>query len=164
MVKFYLKLSATLEAVTNVEPLDTPTTPYEYTFTIECTKCRHTHEKPVNINRFESHEITGSRGEASFVFRCKECKSEHSATLTRTSKTLTAEDAEANKAAALLEIDARGVEFLEFLPEGRFMAVGSESGTKFDEVDLEDGEWYDYDDKAGAEVSVTECKWEISRS
>lgn len=118
----------------------------------------------MNINRFESHEIAGSRGEASFVFRCKECKAEHSATLTRTSQTLTVEDAEANKSVALLEIDARGVEFLEFLPEGRFAAVGTESGTKFDEVDLEDAEWYDYDDKAGAEVSVTECKWEISRS
>ncbi|KAK6457233.1 uncharacterized protein RJT20DRAFT_127413 [Scheffersomyces xylosifermentans] len=161
MVKFYLKIFATLDAVTDVEPVDTPESPYEYTFTIQCTKCRTTHDKSVNINRFESHEISGSRGEASFVFRCKECKAEHSAAITRTAQKLTAED---KKPVPILEIDARGLDFESFIPEGKFQAVGLESGTKFEEVDLEDNEWYDYDDKAGAEVSITDVTWEISRA
>lgn len=161
MVKFYLKIYATLEGVTDVEPVDTTDSPQEYIFTIQCTKCRTTHDKPVNINRFEQHEILGSRGEASFVFRCKECKSEHSASITRTSSKLTVDD---KKPVAILEIDARGLDFEKFHPEGRYEAVGAETGTKFTDVDLSDDEWYDYDDKAGAEVSITDVKWEISRS
>ena len=37
------------------------------------------------------------------------------------------------------------------------------SKSSFDDVDLEDGEWYDYDDDRGEEVSVTEFRWEIAR-
>lgn len=162
MVKFFFKVKAELSNVTDLEPVDTAESPFEYTFRIECTKCREAHDKPVNINRFEQHEITGSRGEASFVFRCRNCKSEHSAQITRTSEKLAVELN--GKWAKLLEIDARGVEFLEFIPEGRWMCKGAETTTKFAEVDLEDGEWYDYDDKANDEVSVTEVGYEISRS
>ena len=32
------------------------------------------------------------------------------------------------------------------------------------EVDLEEGEWYDYDDKASQEVFIKELKWEIRRA
>lgn len=39
-----------------------------------------------------------------------------------------------------------------------------DSGSKFTGIDLTDGEWYDYDEKAGEEVSVKEIKWEIVRA
>ncbi|KAK6202369.1 uncharacterized protein RJT21DRAFT_19213 [Scheffersomyces amazonensis] len=162
MVKFYLKVAATLEGVTNFQPIDTPESPFEYTFTIQCTKCRTTHDKPITINRFESHEISGSRGEASFVFRCKECKSEHSASIIRTNRSLTVDDE--LKTVPILEIDARGLDLVEFIPDGQFESVGAESGTKFTGFELDDGEWYDYDDKEGAEVSITEVKWDVARS
>lgn len=162
MVKLYVKARAELSNVTNLEPLDTAESPFEYTFTIQCTSCRTTHDKPVNINSFEQHDITGSKGLASFVFRCRECKAEHSTLLTRTKQKLTLEDN--GKWVKLVELDSRGMDFLEFIPEGRFQCVGAESGTKFDEVDLEELEWYDYDDSKNQEVSVTEAQFEIARS
>ncbi|ODV82361.1 DUF866-domain-containing protein [Suhomyces tanzawaensis NRRL Y-17324] len=160
MVKFYLKVSATLTNIAELTTFDTPQTPFEYKFKIECTGCRTIHDKPVTINRFESHEQAGSKGEASFVFRCKECKREHSANILKTNQSLS----EDSKSAALLEIDARGIDFVEFIPDGRFEAVGPESGTKFEEIDLEENEWYDFDEKAGEEVSITDVEWTISRS
>lgn len=162
MVKFYLKAKAELVNITDLEPLDSPQTPFEYTFTIECTKCREVHDKPVTINTFEQHDISGSRGEASFVFRCKNCKSEHSAQIERTKEKLTVE--ENGKWAKILEIDARGLDFVKFELLGQWQCRGAESTTTFTEVDLEDGEWYDYDDNAGGEVSVTEVAFEIARS
>ncbi|KAI5948735.1 hypothetical protein KGF57_005346 [Candida theae] len=161
MVKFLLKVFGELTNVTDLEPVDTPQSPYEYTFQIECTKCRTVHDKEVHMNRFEHHEISGSRGEASFVFRCKECKNEHSASILRTGAKL---EAGASKAVSILEIDARGLDFIKFVPDGKFQAVGEETGTKFDEVDLEDGEWYDVDEKTNEEVSIVDVKWTISRS
>lgn len=44
------------------------------------------------------------------------------------------------------------------------MADGIDSGTKFTAIDLSEGEWYDYDEKAGEEVSITDLKWTIKRS
>lgn len=161
MVKFFLKILGELTNVTDLEPVDTPESPYEYTFQIECTKCRTIHDKDIHMNRFEQHEMSGSRGEASFVFRCKECKNEHSASITRTNEKLVIG---ANRPATILEIDARGLDFTKFIPDGKFQALGEETGTKFDEVDLEDGEWYDVDEKTNEEVSIVDVKWTISRS
>lgn len=161
MVKFALRLKAELEGVTDLKPIDEPESPFEYTFIIECTNCREEHAKPVNINRFESHDITGSRGEASFVFRCKMCKSEHSSSIVRTDDSYTPESD--GKFVDILLIDARGMEFKKFIPEGLFQCKGADSKAKFMEVDLSEGEWYDYDDDAGAEVSVTNVEWSLDR-
>lgn len=44
------------------------------------------------------------------------------------------------------------------------MAKGVESTTKFLGVDLQEGEWFDYDEEAGEEVSITDVKWKITRA
>ncbi|KAB8342845.1 hypothetical protein FH972_022443 [Carpinus fangiana] len=78
----------------------------------------------------------------------------------------------------IIEFDCRGCEFVDFKPDGHWICEGfSEgadddgeqadrklSGTVFNEVELADGEWYDYDDKGGWETSITNLQWEIRRS
>ncbi|KAK3096336.1 hypothetical protein LTR53_019390, partial [Teratosphaeriaceae sp. CCFEE 6253] len=51
-----------------------------------------------------------------------------------------------------------------FKADGNWKATGIESGTKFAEIDLSEGDWYDYDEKAGEEVSIKDVKWEIRRA
>jgi hypothetical protein len=41
---------------------------------------------------------------------------------------------------------------------------GIESGTKFEGVELTEGEWFDYDEKAGEEVSIKDLVWDIVRA
>lgn len=48
--------------------------------------------------------------------------------------------------------------------QGEWLAEGVDSGTKFTGIDLSEGEWFDYDEKAGDEVSINDIKWEIKRS
>ena len=48
--------------------------------------------------------------------------------------------------------------------QGDFKATGIESNKPFTAIDLTEGEWYDYDDKAGEEVSIKDIKWEIRRA
>lgn len=48
--------------------------------------------------------------------------------------------------------------------KGEFKAKGIESNTPFAAIDLSEGEWYEYDDKAGEEVSIKDIKWEIRRA
>ncbi|CAN6620981.1 hypothetical protein TRVA0_008S01596 [Trichomonascus vanleenenianus] len=160
-----LAVKAELQGVTDFTFRDSVEEPYEFTFKIQCTSCREIHGNEVRINQYEKHQIGGSRGEASFVFRCKMCKRESSATIKTTGRAFTIEDMEPAKGtkkkdAVLLEIDPRGIDFVEFIPVGMFKATGVESDTSF-EFELEDGEWFDYDDKAGEEVSITDVKWEF---
>ena len=61
----------------------------------------------------------------------------------------------------MLEIDSRGYEIVEFVANGPFVCKGNESTTEFQDVLLDEGEWYDYDDQAGEETSITEVKWVI---
>lgn len=48
--------------------------------------------------------------------------------------------------------------------QGEWEAVGADSGTKFANIELGEGEWFDYDEKAGEEVSIKDIKWEITRA
>ncbi|THW83696.1 hypothetical protein D6D18_08044, partial [Aureobasidium pullulans] len=76
-----LTLTAELNGVTDLAPIDTEDSPFYYTFKVQCTSCREVHPNWVSVSRFEQNEVSGSRGEANFVWKCKNCKREHSATI-----------------------------------------------------------------------------------
>ncbi|KAA8915241.1 hypothetical protein TRICI_002598 [Trichomonascus ciferrii] len=156
-----LVLNAVPSGVTDLGFVDAPENPFEFTFKIQCNSCREIHGNEVNINQYEQHSIQGSRGEANFVFRCKNCKRESSASLQTSKKRYMLEDS--GKDVTMLTIDPRGIDFVEFIPVGLFSCKGAESNTPFNEVELEDGEWYDYDEKSGDEVSITDIKWSIKK-
>ncbi|KAL9109515.1 MAG: hypothetical protein Q9227_005850 [Pyrenula ochraceoflavens] len=158
-----LTVSADLNGVTNFQPTDTEPEPFYYTFKVQCTSCREVHDKWVSISRFENHEMSGSRGEANFVWKCKNCKRESSAQIRSAPSPYPLSSPP--KRQNLLQFDCRGCEFVEFRPDGHWQAEGAKSGIKFTDIELdESGEWYDYDEKAGDEVGVTGVKWEIRRA
>ncbi|KKK16651.1 DUF866 domain protein [Aspergillus rambellii] len=168
-----LILSAELSGVTGLCPRDTEEEPYYYTFKVQCTSCRETHPNWVSFNRFEQHEIPGSRGEANFVWKCKLCqianytvkwekKRTHSASIMTGPKAYEADDK--RKGQKVIEIECRGLEFTEFKSDGDWEAKGTESSTPFTGIDLSEGEWYDYDEKAGEEVSIKDISWEVGRA
>lgn len=138
--------------------------------------------------------MSGSRGEANFVWKCKMCKVSQRDSCRRTdanglqresSATIKSPPIAYTQASPptrqkILEFDCRGLEFTEFKPEvrsstlrecknahkcqGEWLATGLETGTKFTAIDLVEGEWYDYDDKASEEVSIKDLKFEIRRN
>ena len=48
--------------------------------------------------------------------------------------------------------------------QGEWLAEGVETGTKFTGIELEEGEWFEYDEKSNEEVSINDIKWEVRRS
>ncbi|KAH6623031.1 hypothetical protein F5144DRAFT_582182 [Chaetomium tenue] len=162
LAMYALTLSAELAGVTNLRPQDTQENNFFYTFKVQCTSCRETHPNPIAVNRFENNEMSGSRGEANFVWKCKNCKRESSATIKAAPTPY--EQTEPAKAQKIIEFDCRGLEFTEFLPEGEWLVDGIDSNTKFEGVELTEGEWFDYDEKAGEEVSIKDLKWDIVRA
>ncbi|KAI1004695.1 hypothetical protein K3495_g3522 [Podosphaera aphanis] len=156
-----LNLTADMTGVTELRPDDTTDNPFWYSFKVQCTSCREVHPTCVKISRFEANEMSGSRGEANFVWRCKFCKREASASILTPPTTYQYESSTTRQ--TILEVDCRGLELVEFFPEGEWLATGLESKSKFEAIDLTDGEWFDYDEKSGEEVSVRDLKWEIGK-
>ncbi|MDI1486529.1 MAG: hypothetical protein OHK93_005760 [Ramalina farinacea] len=157
-----LSLCADLTGVTQLLPLDTPDEPYFYTFKVQCTSCREIHPNWVSISRHESNDVSGSRGEANFVWRCKSCKRETSATIKGPPNPYI--QASPPVLHNIIEIDCRGLEFTDFKADGEWTANGLETPTKFTGIDLQEGEWFDYDEKASDEVSIKDIKWSIRRA
>ncbi|KAJ9612186.1 hypothetical protein H2200_003783 [Cladophialophora chaetospira] len=124
-----LALTAELEGVTDLVPSDTAETPYYYTFRVQCTSCRETHANWVGVNRHRESSATIKTAPAKY------------------------EQQSPAKAKNLIEIDCRGLEFTDFKPDGEWEATGVESGTKFTGIDLSEGEWFDYDEKANEEFT-----------
>ncbi|KAJ9490001.1 hypothetical protein VN97_g3280 [Penicillium thymicola] len=156
-----LSVEAQLEGVTALLPTDTEENPYFYTFRVQCTSCRETHPNWVSFNRFETHEIPGSRGEANFVWKCRLCTKTHTASIISGPKPYEAQEKQNTQ--KIIEMDCRGLEFIEFKPDGEWEAKAVESTTTFSGIDLLEGEWYDYDEKKGEEVSIKEITWTVGR-
>ncbi|KUL83315.1 hypothetical protein ZTR_11332 [Talaromyces verruculosus] len=156
-----LALTAELQGVSNLQPQDTEEEPYYYTFKVLCSSCREEHPNWVSFSRYEKHDIPGSRGEANFVWKCKLCGKTHSASITAGPHAYQIAENPKDKTQKIIELDCRGLEFTEFKADGDWEAKGAETPTAFSGIDLSEGEWYDYDEKAGEEVSVKDVKFEI---
>lgn len=180
----YITASANLsENIRSVNIRDTEKQPNEYTFQLVCTGCRETHDSPIRINRFERHRVHGSRGEASFMMKCKFCGKECTIILDRFEEMLYNSDDERNKefiekakinrkkvgiksidnsTAIWLKVDCRGCEITKFEIADTELDVTLTSGKKiicaFDEGE---NEWYDYDDMTSEEVYITNVTFDI---
>lgn len=171
------------ENIKKVSVKNSATDAAELAFDLTCTNCRETHDSPVIINCVEKHEMPGSKGEASFVLKCKFCGKDCSVNIEAFENALYNGDVEVNSddidkvktqrkkrglksakdtQAALFEFDCRGCELVTFHPSSVIFIVKLLSGNTL-ECQLEEGEneWYDYDDNDGEEVSITDFKFDI---
>lgn len=60
--------------------------------------------------------------------------------------------------ATLCVLEFRGMEPVGFVFEHTTWRAVSEAGATFAELEFEDGEWTDYDEKGGCEVSIMEVE------
>lgn len=68
------------------------------------------------------------------------------------------------KWATLVGFDCRGLEPVEFDHKCKgWLTVGTESGTPFKEITLEDGDWADYDEPASQSVGIYEMESQFIR-
>ncbi|KAJ7103607.1 hypothetical protein B0H15DRAFT_812914 [Mycena belliarum] len=151
MVRLLLSIKAELENITDLEPASDD---FDFFFKVKCNSCHEDHPKFVSLNRRESFDLPGSKGNtANFVWRCGYCKRESSAKFEE-SYPFKAYNAENGQFGPLLQIECRGLEFTDFDPRGTWKCKGLK-GTPF-EVELEDKEWNDYDEKAALPVGVSD--------
>lgn len=172
----YLCVTADLTSnINKLAILDSPEAPAEYCFKLVCTSCREAHGSPIFINAYETKEMAGSKGVSSFVAKCKFCGNEISIGLMRfesslvNPETITDQDFFkgllakrkklginnlGNEYYIPLQLDCRGCDIIHWEPSNLTFEVTLNTGTILG-AQLEDNEWYDYDENSGEEVSVT---------
>ncbi|CAO3703627.1 unnamed protein product [Rhizopus stolonifer] len=91
--------------------------------------------------------MNSSRGSANLVMRCKFCKRDGSAQFEPSFKIKKYEAEKTGKFQQIAQFDCRGLELVDFQPRESWVAKGTESETPFDDIELTEGEWADYDEK-----------------
>ncbi|KFW82067.1 UPF0587 protein C1orf123, partial [Manacus vitellinus] len=110
---------------------------------LKCANCGEVSEKWQYLRLMDSAPLKGGRGSATMVQKCKLCSRENSIDiLSQTIKPYNAEDSEKFKT------------IVEF--ECRFAAEGAESGTPFNDINLLEKDWNDYDEKTKESVGIYE--------
>ncbi|KAJ2822484.1 hypothetical protein FBU31_004576 [Coemansia sp. 'formosensis'] len=106
--------------------------------------------------------MSGGRDTANMVISCHFCKHQGSLDIAEGPFPYTAKDS--GSMATILIVDCRGLDIKEFEPRRRWKVTGTESNTVFDEVDLDEMEWYEYDEEAAVPVSIKDIKCEFVAS
>ncbi|KAG8132422.1 hypothetical protein E2320_010276 [Naja naja] len=133
--KIGLQFKATLENITNLRPVGED---FRWYLKLKCGNCNEVSEKWQYLRLMDSHPLKGGRGNI----------------LSQTIKPYNAEDNETFK--TIVEFECRGLEPMDFQPQARFAANGAESGTPFDEINLLEKDWNDYDEKIKESVGIYE--------
>ncbi|XP_055613119.1 UPF0587 protein GA18326 [Uranotaenia lowii] len=153
MVKIGLQIKATLE---NIEELRTCHPNYPFFVKIKCTNCNEASDKWHDITEAERvNEDSRNPKGFNFYMKCKMCSRENSIDILEGSNvTYTAEDS--GKLKTIVAFDCRGVEPTEFSPRSGWIAKATDNGPKFEDIDLSEDDWVEYDQKNNNSIGVYE--------
>mmetsp|Transcript_28034 Transcript_28034/g.50507 ORF Transcript_28034/g.50507 Transcript_28034/m.50507 type:complete len:155 (-) Transcript_28034:554-1018(-) len=151
MVKLDVQIEAQLENVTDlVLPENT-----RWYFIVEMEG----EQKEIYLIPCEKMEIPNSRGECCFVMHSKETKKSGTISFIKSKKY------DVNgKMKTIGTFECRGVDLVKFLPRSGFEVSSTKSDTTWDDVDLTEGDWAEYDEEANESVVISEVKTNIVRS
>eukprot|EP00761_Pharyngomonas_kirbyi_P000412 gb/GECH01000412.1/.p1 GENE.gb/GECH01000412.1/~~gb/GECH01000412.1/.p1 ORF type:complete len:159 (+),score=33.22 gb/GECH01000412.1/:1-477(+) len=157
MPKLKLQAKALLENLDYVsipDPLN-----YEWHLKIFCTNCQEACDNVVYFKSTDEHDMPGSRGTTNFLYKCKLCERRGSIDVTPEKEP----SFNGEEFSTLATFECRGLDISEWVPTDGLTAT-TENGKIFDQVDLSEKEWYDYDEDAGEPVSVTEVESSLSKT
>ncbi|KAH8372837.1 hypothetical protein KR009_006111 [Drosophila setifemur] len=153
MVRVGLQISATLD---NIDRLETSHPDYAFFLKLVCSNCGEQSEKWHDITESErvqldSRHIAGSN----FFMKCKMCGRENSIDIVEKSNAAYMTD-DSGQFKTIVIFDCRGVEPVEFSPRSGWTVAAAENGQVFEDVDLSDDDWVEYDQKNHKSISIYE--------
>ncbi|KAI8995038.1 hypothetical protein BDB01DRAFT_847020 [Pilobolus umbonatus] len=159
MVKLGLYIKADLENITDLKPVEE----FEWSFKIECTSCHEKDPSWISFNPHESYDMNSSRGSANLVMRCKFCKRDGSAQFEPSFKLQSYNIEDTGKFKQIAQFDCRGLELVDFQPRESWVAKGAESNSVFEDIDLTEGEWVEYDEKTSEPVGISNIEVQFKK-
>ena len=154
MVKISLQIKVQLENVEEIR--GNADEEFRWYLKLKCTSCGEINNSWQYVCLAESLETKGGRGSASMVQKCKICKREnHLDILKEYVKSYGAEND--GTFVGVVAFECRGLEPIDFeIRSGWDVCCGSNK--IFEDVDLSEKEWYDYNDQNNDSVSITEIE------
>ncbi|VDO31863.1 unnamed protein product [Onchocerca flexuosa] len=125
---------------------------------LKCTNCG---EEPEHW-QYEKFNMPGSRGTANILEKCKLCSRVNSLEIVKDSFRSYKNNDDYDE---LIRFDCRGLEPTDFDPKSGWRAIGTESATVFENIDLTEKEWVDYDEEAAqpTEINEIQCRFVLCR-
>lgn len=173
MVYLLVRIKCELENLTNLVPGED----FTYHFKLVCANCGEVSKRESTLTADESFSTQqkghkGGHGNSqkdkavtNLIQKCDLC--ERTGTITVVEghgKPYTAEDSEKGALVPIICLDCRGMQPAEFHPGGGWLAEGVESGTKFADIDLSEGEYSEYDEKAAASVGILNFESDVVKT
>ncbi|CAH0663490.1 unnamed protein product, partial [Chilo suppressalis] len=157
MVKIALQIKAQLECI---EKLYTNYPHYQWFLKLKCSSCGEVTEKFHDLTEADKVPQKHNRSETNLLIKCKLCSRENSIDVIEGSNGAFTNN-DIGKFKTIVQFDCRGVEPVDFEPKSDWIAEAEENGKKFNDVDLSEKEWADYDEKNQTSVGVYELEWQF---
>ncbi|XP_077284949.1 UPF0587 protein CG4646 isoform X2 [Arctopsyche grandis] len=143
MVKIALQIKANLECV---ERVTTCHPQYEWFLQMRCNGCGETSPTWHDVTEDERTSHKHGRSDTNYLAKCKLCSRENSLEILQgTNGEYLSGDS--GKFKTIVVFECRGIEPVDFSPRKGWNVVSEENGTKFNDVDLTEKEWVEYDEK-----------------
>jgi len=154
MGKVALELCATMENVAELKTMDED---FRWYLKLTCTNCGEQSPSWQYVCLSESVETKGGRGSASMVQKCKLCGRENHLDIIKDSvKPYLAEND--GKFIVVVAFESRGIEPTDWDIRSGWIISSACSNLTFDDVNLGEKEWYEYDQNANETISITEIQ------
>ena len=130
----------------------------DWHFKVKCTNCQTEMDNIIYFNLVERQDIQGSRGQASFIAKCKNC--ERTGNIDYIDNSHNKYEDQNEQWQTIARFECRGLEPCEFFPGTGFSAISSASVTVYgteggkDPIDLSEGDWAEYDEEAEEELGI----------
>ncbi|KFV74519.1 UPF0587 protein C1orf123, partial [Dryobates pubescens] len=142
-----LQLRATLE---NITRLRAEGEDFRWYLKLKCGNCGEVSEKWQYLRLMDSAPLKGGRGSATMVQKCKLCSRENSIEIL----SQTIKPYNVNLLFPWYNLILKS--FLQMCLQAGFAAEGAESGTPFNDINLVEKDWNDYDEKTKESVGIYE--------
>ncbi|KAL6533982.1 hypothetical protein OROHE_013815 [Orobanche hederae] len=159
MVNYLLMIAADLENLTDLQPSDGCNDPnFTYYFKLKCENCGEVTQKETCVSLDETVPSAKGKSQIHLAQKCKFCSRDGTVTMfPGHGRPLTLAESENRKYAPLMLFDCRGYEPVDFVFGSGWKAVSNE-GTKFDDIDLSEGEYSEYDEKGECPVAISNLR------
>lgn len=155
---FHLLMKADLEGIAKLEPV--PGNNWKFNI-----RSSGGHERNgITVSSADEMEIEGSRGTANFIVRFDKGSDPSYIKLVEPKiKGFDGSYSKSGEWVTILAMECRGLEPVDWVPSVDFDAI-SNSGKRFEGIDLSDKDFSDYDDEADEAVSILNLEWKFERA
>eukprot|EP01035_Chromulina_nebulosa_P040978 gene40978-55379_t len=158
MPEYVVKMKAELENIQRLIPI--PNNMWKMNIaSSDGADCRN----GITVSRGDVLELSGSKGDANFVIKWSNSKNQSYMKIID-KKGVSGEytSSDTGKFITILVLECRGIEPVACIP-GVDWIVQSRGGTMFENVDLSEGDWAEYDENHDDSISATEVVYVVEK-